>query len=275
MPKNSRIEIYYQSSIPRSGSTLLQNVIGQNPEFYVSPTSGVAELLFGARKQYSTAEEFRAQDAEEMKKAWKGFCQGSLQGWYGALTDKPRVVDKCRGWGYYYDFVKSYSEDPKMICMVRDLRGVFSSMEKKHRKNAEADNGVVDWGKGEGTTIEKRLVRWSNSPPVGLALERLKEIIDVGNDEHILFIKFEDFTENPKAEMERVYEYLGLPYYDHDFDNVEQITHEDDRVYGPFGDHIIRKKVQPLKPDWDEILGRNLSASVIASYQWFYDYFKY
>ena len=39
-------KIFFQSSLPRAGSTLLQNILGQNPNFYVTPTSGVLELLF-------------------------------------------------------------------------------------------------------------------------------------------------------------------------------------------------------------------------------------
>ena len=39
-------KIFFQSSLPRAGSTLLQNIIGQNPEFYVTPTSGVLELAY-------------------------------------------------------------------------------------------------------------------------------------------------------------------------------------------------------------------------------------
>ena len=38
-------QIYFQSSMPRSGSTLLQNIMGENPDFYVTPTSGVLELV--------------------------------------------------------------------------------------------------------------------------------------------------------------------------------------------------------------------------------------
>ena len=42
--------IFFQSSMPRSGSTLLQNVLAQNPEIYATPTSGVLELVFSARQ---------------------------------------------------------------------------------------------------------------------------------------------------------------------------------------------------------------------------------
>ena len=62
----------------------------------------------------------------------------------------------------------------------------------------------------------------------------------------MLFIRYEDLCANPRLELERFYSYVGLPYYGkHDFNNVEQITVEDDEVYGVFGDHQIRHKVEP------------------------------
>ena len=45
--------IYYQSSLPRAGTTLLQNIIGQNPAFHVTPTSGMIDLVLGARIGYN------------------------------------------------------------------------------------------------------------------------------------------------------------------------------------------------------------------------------
>ena len=61
-------KIFYQSSLPRAGSTVLQNIMAQNPDIYATPTSGVLELIFGARANYTTSPEFIAQDAEIMKK---------------------------------------------------------------------------------------------------------------------------------------------------------------------------------------------------------------
>ena len=53
--------------MPRSGSTIFSNIIGSNPDFYVTPTSGVLELVFGARANYTNSLEFKAQDSELMK----------------------------------------------------------------------------------------------------------------------------------------------------------------------------------------------------------------
>ena len=268
-------EIYFQSSLPRSGSTLLQNIIGQNPKFYVTPTSGVLELLYAAREQYSTSLEFKAQDNETMKRGFLNFCYQGVQGFYHGITDKPLVLDKSRGWGVHYDFLSTFIDSPKIICMIRDPRSIYSSMEKKFRSDPEVSKGDVNWATGKGINIETRVKEWSNSPPVGLAFNRLKEIIDRGYADKILFVKFENLTSQPKKELERIYDYLGEDNFSHDFNNVEQITQEDDTVYGVYGDHKIKKTVKPLTDDYNQILGENISQNIKNSYQWFYEYFKY
>lgn len=268
-------EIYFQSSLPRAGSTLLQNIMGQNPDFYVTPTSGVLELLYSARSQYSNSLEFKAQDAELMKKGWLNFCKLGLQGFYYGITSKPYVLDKSRGWGIHYDFLNAFIDEPKIICMVRDLRGVFASMEKNFRKNPELSKGIVNWATGEGTTIDKRIGIWASGQPVGIAVDRLSEMIKRGIDKKILFVKFENLTNNPEIEIDRIYSFLGVPKFEHDFNNVSQITQEDDAVYGPYGDHTIKKVVKPLPLDYNEVLTFEVAEKIKFSYKWFFDYFGY
>ena len=68
---NMEQKIFFQSSLPRSGSTLLQNILAQRDDMYATPTSGVLELLYGARANYTDSPEFKAQDTELMKKAFQ------------------------------------------------------------------------------------------------------------------------------------------------------------------------------------------------------------
>lgn len=271
MPK----QIFFQSSLPRSGSTLFQNIMGQNPDFYVTPTSGVLELVYGARANYSSSPEFKAQDPELMKSGFLHFCRYGIEGFFAGVTDKPYVIDKSRGWGIHYGFLSSFYPDPKIICLVRDLRGIFASMEKNFRKSQHLDAGIVNHSEMKGTTTEKRIDLWAQSQPVGMAIERLYEIFKQGIDKKMLFIRFEDLTENPEKEIKRVYEYLGLPHFQHDFKNVQQLTKEDDNVYGVYGDHTIRPEIVPLKKDYNDVLGKNASNWIKSNYQWFYDEFKY
>ena len=269
-------KIFYQSSLPRAGSTLLQNILAQNPNIYATPTSGVLELIFGARANYTNSPEFKAQDTELMKKGWQAFAKSGMDAFYNAITDKKYVIDKSRGWGIHYDFLQFVQgEEPKIICMVRDLRDIFASMEGNFRKHPEKQSDVLDWAKGQGTTVPKRIDIWASQPPVGLALERLSEIFRTGIADKMLFIKFEDLCLYPESTMIKIYDYLGIPFYEHDFDNIEQVTKEDDEVYGAFGDHVIRKQLKLPASKAKQLLTPDVCNWIHTNYKWFYDYFRY
>jgi hypothetical protein len=72
-----------------------------------------------------------------------------------------------------------------------------------------------------------------------------------------------------------VYEYLELPYFQHDFNNIEQVTHEDDKFHGIYGDHKIKPKIEPIESNAEEILGKNIYNQLLEKNKWYFDYFKY
>jgi sulfotransferase len=130
--------------------------------------------------------------------------------------------------------------------MIRDPLDILCSMERNFRKAGLRDPGMVNHSEMLNTSLEKYLDHWVVSPPVGLAMEQLQETLCMGIDQQMLFIRYEDLCASPRLELERFYSSLGLPYCaNHDFNHVEQITVEDDEVYGVFGDHQIRYKVAP------------------------------
>jgi sulfotransferase len=268
-------KIFFQSSLPRSGSTLLQNIIGQNPDFYTTPTSGVLELVYAARNNYTNSPEFKAQDKEQMKNAFTSFCRGGIENYFNSLTDKRYALDKSRGWGIHYGFLNSFYPEPKIVCMVRDLRDIYASMEKNFRKNQHLDSGIVDHAKMIGTTTEKRIDVWSNSQPVGLAIERLQQIVKEGISSKMLFIRYEDLLSNPQYQLDRIYNYFNVNTYKHDFNNITQITKEDDTIYGIYGDHNIKNSLQENKSNAKEILGIHAYNWIRQNYDWFYKEFKY
>lgn len=268
-------KIFYNSSLPRAGSTLIQNILGQNPDIHATPTSGVYEMLAACRTIFSDSLEFKAQDKNIMETGFKSFLKNGVYGFYEPLTDKPYVVDKCRGWGSEWEFVNAFDPNPKMICMIRDIRSIYSSLEKKYRKHPLTENHIANWGNLTGTTTDKRMLVWSANPPIGPAMDRLYQILVQGLHQNILFVKFEELCLDPNTQMKRIYEYLDLPYFKHDFDNIEQLTYEDDKWYGIFGDHVIRGKLKPVKNDFYEVLGPNACKIIEDNYKWFFNDFGY
>jgi len=267
--------IFYQSSLPRAGSTLLQNIIGQNPKFYVTPTSGMIDMMLGTRIGYNGNHESKAGDLKQWKEGFYAYCREGFKGYVAALTNKPYILDKNRAWLSYYSLLNEVLPNPKIIVMVRDLRAVFASMEKKFRANPDMDEGEINNITLQGITTHQRVEQWSMGHPIGYAVNKLNQSILDRTYKNFLFIRYEDLCSNPDLIMKDIYNYLEMNYYQHNFDTIPQITVEDDTVHGIYGDHTIRNTLGMLPDDSKEILGEYSYDWIYNNFKWFFDTFKY
>jgi len=267
-------KIFYNVSLPRSGSTLLQNVLAQNPNIYATPTSGLYELINTSREVFSARLEFASQDVDLMDKAFSRYCKGAIDGFCSGLSEKDYVIDKSFNWASNFTLLETiYDEKPKMIIMVRDLREIFASMEKAFRNSPFKVHAAINWQKLESTTLQKRVESWSTSMPLGSSLDKLKDLINCKNDKDVFFIKYEDFCAYPSPIMTSLYKYLDIEYYQHDFNKVEQLTNQNDSYY--FFSHKIREQIKPLSSKSIETLGKNICDTISEEYDWYFKYFNY
>jgi len=151
-----------------------------------------------------------------------------------------------------------------------------SSLEKKFRQNQHLDSGMQNWNDMKGTTVDKRIDMFLNiAPPLCAPIDIIYDIIVRKIAQKCLFIKFEEFSANPINELKKIYNYLEIPYYEHDVNNIPQFTKENDVFYRPFGDHLIRNKIEPLQEDYINVLGRHNCNYITEKYNWFYKAFSY
>ena len=268
-------KIFYQSSLPRSGSTLLQNILAQNKDIYSTPTSPVACYVQNMREVYTNNVNVLAQDEVSMKLAFQSMCNQSMQGYFNSLTTSPYILDKSRAWMPNYEFIEFItSSKPKIICMVRDLRDIFCSNEKNYRKNPHKSR--QNFGMGDANTLPKRIDVWaSENNFLGGTIDSLNDAIRVGTIKDMLLIKYENLCLYPDKEIEKIYKYLEIPFFNHDFDNVPQSTHENDQLHGIFGLHTIRNRVEMLPSDSFQILGKDMCDWIYNNYKWFFETFNY
>lgn len=265
--------VFFNSSMPRSGSTLLQNILAQNPRIYASPTSGLLELLFASRSNFSKLPEFIAQDPDLMRSAFLGYCKGGLLGFYEGLTDRPLCIDKNRSWFHLYNWLKMFYPNPKILICIRDIRSILSSMEKLFRAKRHLADPQDSWERMNMVTLTGRVNTWLGSIPVGIAIQRLIEAIETNTIANFHVVRFEDLTSQPKLAMQKIYDYLEEPYFEHDFDHVAQVTQEHDGEYGIYGDHRIREKVGPVPLDYNQILGKERCETIKSLNRGFYSRF--
>jgi hypothetical protein len=268
-------KIFYNSSLPRSGATLLQNILAQNNDIYAPSMGALTEIIVSAKNEFLMNLQYQHPSQEQiLKKAFTSFCKEGLKAYAANITNKPYYVDKNFSWGYFYDYlVQINNEAPKIIFMVRDLRDIFASFEKNYRNDFLKINSHIDWNELKNTTMEKRIVEWSTKPPLALNLERLKEIINWGNDSKMLFIKYEEFCISPESEIKRIYDFLKIPYFLHDFKSVEKTTIENDMLH--FASHKIKSKVSVNETKAEEIIGKEACNWIYKNHQWYFKKFNY
>lgn len=270
--------IFFNSSMSRSCSTLLQNIFNQNPDFYATPTDGALELLAGARERFTNASEFKAADNQDISlRAWRNFCKEGLEAYCNTLTNRPNIVLKSRGWKGNVAWMQNFlGEKPKIFCMVRNLKGIAASFEKLHRKNPDKTSQWLVEHEVRGTTVIKRVDMYMKNIPVSISLDRIQELFELGLDGSVMFIKAEDLTSRPKEIMGEIYDIIGTANFTHNFNSVEQTTKENDVIHGLDNNlHTIKNKVEPIVEDYNEILGENACNFIDTEFSWYQKYFGY
>ncbi len=247
--------IHFIAGLPRSGSTLLCNILNQNPRFNATSTSGILEIILAIRNQWENVTTFQASPNKVGKDE---VVKGILHNYY-STTQRPIVFDKSRGWPAYMELAEFIlGQKAKVLVPVRSIVDVLSSFEKLYRKNAH--NWQFPQEKSnfaQFQTVEGRAETFMNAEqPVGMAYNRIRDALARGFKDRMAFIEFEQLTTRPEEMMKAIYQFIGEEYFEHNFDNVEQTTSENDDMHGIPGLHTIRSKVEPVKSDALEILGK-------------------
>lgn len=258
-------EIYFISGLPRSGSTLLSNLIAQHPEVHTTPTSACHEALFVLRNNWSEWIEHKAAKDLADEKNLQRVLNATLQAYHD--TDKPVVVDKGRGWLSLIELAEFASgRKAKILVPVRSISQIVASMEKLHRKAAHKRGDQGDYFDAQ-TTEGRSQKLLAKDGVIGIAYNRLRDAYQRGLGDRLLLVEYETLTSEPKETMDAVWDFLGMKAPDHNFDDVKQVTTEDDSVHG-LDLHTIRPKVEPVADDSATILGEALVKSMEGAEFW-------
>ena len=253
------MNLVFNSSLPRSGSTLLQNMLAQNPANHCTPTSDLIELIVQARNGYGAFDAFKAQGAMQVAERIRTMLKGMLQGYY-ADCDSRTVFEKSRGWIAYIELLEEILKRPvKVIVCVRDIREVVASFERLHRTNQLTKNDAPHPQYFECQSIEGRArCLLSQESVVGLFMVRLRDAIDRGLRDRLVFVRYRDMVDEPVATVMQVSMAVGAKPFLCDPNSVEQRTHEDDSVHGMRLHDVRRVVSREGSTDWREYLPERL-----------------
>jgi len=235
---------HFISGLPRSGSTLLTSILNQNPKFYSNISNPLARFVRSIIKESHAGPGYALQCPENKRIE---LIQNMIETYHSHIPQEV-CFNTNRGWSSLLPLLEVTNPKSKVICCVRDINWILDSFEVLFRRNPFTMSKM--YGEQESETVYTR----SNAlmmpgHTVRFAYDSLKEAITGPQKRKIMLIEYENLAKNPEMTMCALYNFIGEPYFKHDFDNVEGSYDEYDIDAGIHGLHKIRKKVEFIKRD--------------------------
>ena len=172
-------QIIFVAGLPRSGSTLLCQLLGEHPlidpNIHSSPLFNCLSVL---RERISDNEFLLSQlDPDfdttygRLDRAFRGF----VNGWFSE-GEYDWVVDKNRGWLNQVNLVKLLDSRSKILVCVRELSQIYGSIEAQHQKTLWLD---FPDNLAQLSPFDRGDRLFGNTGVVGSALNALRSVQDL------------------------------------------------------------------------------------------------
>ena len=261
--------LFFNSSLPRSGSTLLQNLLAQNRRHHCTSTNDVLDMVIRVRDGWMGSTGFIAQGLATIEPRMKSFIRHALYGFYEPEFKAGQIVfDKSRGWLQNLELLEDILQRPvKAIVCVRDIRDVVASFEKIFRRSVFTEHPLPGEERIKTLTVQSRAERLLQpDKTIGYMAASLQDVFDRGMQDRLVIVPYWELTHYPMETVQRVCNECGLESFVCDPAKVTQVTKEDDTVYG-MSLHTIRSQVEPDKGHgWVGVLPDELAARLDQYY---------
>jgi sulfotransferase len=230
---------HFISGLPRSGSTLLAAILRQNPRMHAAMTSPVGSLFTALHTTMGQSNEF-AEFIDERQR--ERMLRGLFELYYQDHSQEV-IVDTNRLWCARLPLLMRLFPQAKVLCTVRNIAWVMDSIERLVRKNSLHPSKLFH-GPAESDTIYHRIETLAGRDRfVGFPYYALKEAFYSAEARNILVIDYDLLAQAPAKVLPLIYQFLGEPYFAHDFGNLDYQEPGFDNRLGLQGLHEIKRKV--------------------------------
>ena len=225
-PKKNK-QLFFLVAMPRSGNTLFASIMNQNPEIAATPNSITLEIMKDLVLLKKTDVFLNYPDHKSLDNVLDSVYDIYYKDWpQRIIIDRGPVMTPAN-----FQLVKKHFKRPfKCIVILRDLMDVLASYMQWYTENSDAFPNRFNLNSDE----EKLSMIMNKDGAVAKDLEAIKNAYNYPDICH--FVKYNDMVTNPEQEFRKIYKFLDEPYFDHRFDNVDQVNVNglsyDDRIVG-------------------------------------------
>ena len=212
-------EIFFLNGLPRAGNTVFSSIMNQN--LYIAATANsICADMMGELFMLKHTDIFKNYpDHKSFDNVAKTVFENYYKDW-----KQDYIIDRAP-WGYPINlkFLKETRSNIKIIILVRDIIEVLGSF--------------IDWSNREPTsfvnqyeakTVEEKCDMLMNKDgQIVKELIGIKHLIDQQPKEIYHIVKFNNLVKDTENTIDGVYNFLGIPKFKHDFNNISQFKIND------------------------------------------------
>ena len=220
-------KLFFLVAMPRSGNTLFASIMNQNPEIAATPNSITLEIMKDIFLLKETDVFQNYPDHKSLDNVLDSVYDIYYKDWpQRIIIDRGPVMTK----GNFALMQKHFKRPFKCIILLRDLMDVLASYMKWYTENPDAFVNRYNLNTDE----EKLSMIMNTKGAVAKDLEAIKNSYNYPGLCH--YVKYDDLVKNPEQEFKKIYQFIGEPYFNHRFDNLDQVKVNglsyDDKVVG-------------------------------------------
>ncbi len=248
-------QYYFMGGMARSGSTLLCAILQQNSNIYVSEQSPICDLTYKLNLLFDDNQTYQGCPDDQKR---FNVLKSLIDNYYFDVS-QDFIIDKFRSWGtpYNVSMIESlYTSNVKIICPVRDVVESIASYlvlikknknkksfidERLEKQNLEItdENRCEEIVQGDGGIIHTLF-----------AMEHSKY-----KPEYYHFVEYNDLVEDTFKTISKIYDFLGIVCYNHNFNYINfSSKSRDSDYYGIPNLHKVRKKITKKSIDPEDIV---------------------
>jgi sulfotransferase len=245
---------HFLAGLPRSGNTLLSALLNQNPDIYSTPLSPLPTFMWEFANSADNMEQVNRNVENNIKT--QIFLSSFMDNYYKEV-EKPVVIDREKAWGTPANLgiVKKYiTPTPKIIFTVRDVLEILASfvkMDAQYLKDHASNEGyyISNYRSPKDLVCEQLM---SLNSDIDKGLLSLASAFYPENAGMFHIVEYNDLVFNPEETMNKIYDFLELPHYEHNFNKIEKVEVDNDEILGlPKDLHDIRKSLSQSSTSLD------------------------
>ena len=215
LEQNQNKKLFFLVAMPRSGNTLFASIMNQNPEIAATPNSITLEIMKDLFLLKNTDVFLNYPDHKSLDNVLDSVFDTYYKDWpQRIIIDRGPVMTS----GNFELMQKHYKRPFKCVILLRNLLDVLASYMQWYTENPDAFPNRYNLKNDE----EKLGMIMNKDGAVAKSLDAIKNSYNYPGLCH--FVKYDDMVTNPEQEFKKIYNFLKEPYFNHRFDNLDQVS---------------------------------------------------